>query len=84
MGLRTLPLLAERLVAAGMDPATPAIAVENASLPEERRMRSTLGEIAATVSGAELDGPTLVLIGAVVALADADADAGVTEGRVAA
>ncbi len=86
MGVRTLPLLAERLIAAGMDPETPAIAVENASLPGERRLRASLGEIAATVSGAGVDGPTLVLIGAVVALADAGEAEGADGigGRVAA
>ena len=86
MGVRTLPLLAARLIAAGMDPSTPAIAVENASLPGERRLRASLSDIAAIVSDAAIDGPTLVLIGAVVALADADvnADAPGQERRVAA
>ena len=85
MGVRTLPLLAARLIAAGMDPSTPAIAVENASLPNERRLRADLSGIAATVSDASIDGPTLVLIGAVVALGDArEAAAPGQERRVAA
>ncbi len=71
MGTRTLPLLAQRLLAAGMDPATPAIAVENASLPHERRIRAPLATLAAAVAEAGLEGPTLVLIGAVVAFGDA-------------
>ena len=70
MGVRTLPQLAERLLAAGLDPATPAIAVENATRCDERRIRCPLGQIAAAVAGAGLDGPTLVLIGQVVALGD--------------
>ena len=78
MGVRTLPLLAARLLAAGMAGDTPAIAVENATLPEERRMPGTLAGIADAVAAAGLTGPTLVLIGAVVALADAgDAARGV-------
>ena len=72
MGVRTLPLLAERLLAAGMAADTPAIAVENASLDNERRMPGTLGGIAQAVAAAGLDGPTLVLIGAVVAMAEAE------------
>ena len=70
MGVRTLPLLATRLLAAGMAPDTPAIAVENATLAGERRMPGTLAGIADAVAAAGLDGPTLVLIGAVVAMAD--------------
>ena len=85
MGVRTLPLLAARLIAAGMAPSTPAIAVENASLPSERRLRADLSEIAAAVSEAAVDGPMLVLIGPVVALADTqEAAAPGQERRVAA
>lgn len=73
MGVRTLPLLAARLLDAGMAADTPAIAVENATLPNERRMPGTLAGIADAVADAGLDGPTLVLIGAVVAMADVDA-----------
>ena len=80
MGVRTLPLLAQRLLEAGLDGATPAVAVENASRPNERRVRGSLGQIAAMVAEAGLDGPTLVLIGAVVAQADVAA----VERRVAA
>lgn len=70
MGVRTLPLLAARLLAAGMAPGTPTIAVENATLDNERRTLGTLGGIADAVAAAGLSGPTLVLIGAVVAMAD--------------
>jgi len=74
MGVRTLPLLAARLLAAGMSPDMPAIAVENATLANERRMPGTLAGIADAVATAGLDGPTLVLIGAVVAMANLSAD----------
>ena len=74
MGVRTLPLLAARLLAAGMAPGTPTIAVENATLDNERRTLATLDGIAGAVADAGLDGPTLVLIGAVVAMADLSAD----------
>ncbi len=65
-----MPLLAARLLEAGMAADTPAIAVENATLEMERRMPGTLGGIAGAVAEAGLTGPTLVLIGAVVAMAD--------------
>ena len=69
MGVRTLPLLAARLLAAGMTPDTPAVAVENATLPNERLVHGTLDSIAAAVAGAGVDGPTLVMIGAVIGMA---------------
>ncbi|WP_282961845.1 uroporphyrinogen-III C-methyltransferase, partial [Plastoroseomonas hellenica] len=76
MGSRTLPRVAAALIDAGMAPEIPAIAVENASLPSERRIPATLGGIAAAVSAAAVEGPTLVLIGAVVALAGSAAAPG--------
>ena len=42
MGVKTLPALVERLLAEGLDPSTPAVMVENASLPEERRFVADL------------------------------------------
>lgn len=69
MGVRTLPRLAEKLIAAGMDPQTPAIAVENATLPEERRIAAPLCDLGGLVAAAAVSGPTLILIGRVVALA---------------
>lgn len=71
MAGRTLARMAASLIAAGLDPATPAVAVENASRPEERRLHGTLGTLPAKLASAAFDGPTLVLIGAVVGLAQA-------------
>ncbi|MBW6399152.1 uroporphyrinogen-III C-methyltransferase [Roseomonas sp. HJA6] len=69
MGARTLPALSARLLAAGMCPRTPAIAVQSATLPEERRIPGTLADIAARVAAESGDGPTMVLIGEVAAMA---------------
>jgi uroporphyrin-III C-methyltransferase len=75
MGVRTLPLVAQRLIEAGLRAATPAMAVENASRPEERRIVATLGQIAAQVAAARLEGPALILIGmAVASAAEAEED----------
>ena len=79
MGVRTLPGLVARLLDAGLAGDTPAIAVENATLESERRVPGTLAEIAEAVAGAGLTGPTLVLIGAVVGMADVDAVADVVQ-----
>lgn len=69
MASRTLATVADRLIAAGLPETTPAVAMQNASRPNERRLFAPLGELAGLVSGQGFDGPTLVLIGAVVALA---------------
>jgi uroporphyrin-III C-methyltransferase len=84
MGSRTLPRVAAALIDAGMAPGTPAIAVENASLPGERRIPATLDGITAAVAAAAVEGPTLVLIGAVVALAGSAAAPGCAIERHAA
>jgi uroporphyrin-III C-methyltransferase / precorrin-2 dehydrogenase / sirohydrochlorin ferrochelatase len=64
MGMRTLPLLVARLIAAGLDPKTPAIMVESASRAEERRVEGTLAEMPWKVAAAVPSGPCLLLYGA--------------------
>jgi uroporphyrin-III C-methyltransferase len=73
MAGRTLAQVADRLQAAGLAGTTPCVAVENASRADERRLTATLASIAAVVAQAAPAGPTLVLIGSVVALARAEA-----------
>ena len=69
MANRTLRLVAARLIAAGLPGATPAVAVENASRPEEAHVHGTLATLPALLDADCRKGPTLVLIGAVVGLA---------------
>jgi uroporphyrin-III C-methyltransferase len=69
MGLSTAPSIAARLMAAGQPGSTPVMVVENASLAEERRVATTLLGLADAVGG--LDGPALLIIGEVAALASA-------------
>ncbi len=68
MGLGAVAQVAERLMAAGRAAATPVVVVENASLPRERRIGATLAGLAEACRG--LDGPALLLIGEVAALAE--------------
>ena len=70
MASRTIDTVAAQLIAAGLTAATPAVAVENASRPSERRVMATLGTLAAAMQAESGTGPTLVLIGPVVTLAD--------------
>jgi uroporphyrin-III C-methyltransferase len=69
MGLANAAAIAGRLLAAGRDPTTPALIVENASLPTERRVVTSLGGLAAAAEG--LSGPALLVVGEAMALAQA-------------
>jgi uroporphyrin-III C-methyltransferase len=67
MGLSTAPMIAKRLMAAGRAASTPVVVVENASRAEERRVSTTLSGLPDAVRG--LDGPAILIIGEVAALA---------------
>ena len=70
MGVTTAAMLAERLVAAGRAASTPVLIVENASRPDERRVLRRLAELPKAAAG--LDGPALLVIGEVAALAEVE------------
>jgi len=63
MPKRTLPQLTAIAMAHGLDPATPAIAVANATRVDEWVLRSSVGEIAEKLHSESIDGPVLVMIG---------------------
>lgn len=66
MPQRTWGELAERAMAAGLDPATPAIAVFAATRPEERQVPATVATLSAALERAVADGatgPCLILFG---------------------
>jgi uroporphyrin-III C-methyltransferase len=67
MGLSMAAPIAARLMGAGRDPATPALIVENASRPDERRVVTTLSGLAD--AAAALSGPALLIVGEAMALA---------------
>ena len=69
MGLTTAPVIAARLIEAGRPGSTPALIVENASLAQERRVLARLDRLGDAAAG--LDGPSVLIIGDVAALADA-------------
>jgi uroporphyrin-III C-methyltransferase / precorrin-2 dehydrogenase / sirohydrochlorin ferrochelatase len=70
MGASGLARTARALIDAGLVPTTPACAVENASLPQQRVLRATLATL--PLRAQDLDGrnPVLVIIGEVVGLGD--------------
>ena len=77
MPVRTLEKLAAQVIAAGLDPATPAVAVARATRPDEEVIAATIGELPAIVAARAPRGPVLVMIGRTLAdVAASDAQAG--------
>jgi uroporphyrin-III C-methyltransferase / precorrin-2 dehydrogenase / sirohydrochlorin ferrochelatase len=67
MPARTLPELVATAVQAGLDPATPAVAVEQATRAGERVIAATIGELPVRFAAEPPSGPVVVLIGRVFA-----------------
>jgi uroporphyrin-III C-methyltransferase len=74
MGVSTAPAIAVRLMAAGRGGGTPALIVEDASLPTERRIVTTLAGLADAAVG--IEGPALLIVGEAMALAQPTAHPG--------
>jgi uroporphyrinogen III methyltransferase/synthase len=68
MGIRKLPLIAERLVGAGRDAGEPAVVIERGTLPGQRTFVDTLAGIAARVEAEEVRPPAITLVGPVAEL----------------
>jgi len=67
MPTKTLPELVARARAAGLDPQTPAVAVERATRSDERVIATTIAELPDRLAAAPPSGPLVVLIGRVFA-----------------
>ena len=68
MGLKHLPEIAGRLIAAGRAATTPVAIIAKATLPDQRVLVTTLGEAAAAAAAAGIEPPTIVAVGEVVRL----------------
>ena len=66
MALNQLESLCERLLALGLDPATPAAVISRGTCPDQEVVVAEVGGIAAAAEG--LPGPALVVVGEVVGL----------------
>ncbi len=66
MGLDSLPALRDGLLAAGLDPATPAALIERGGRAEQRELLGTLDTLVADGPGWSTGGPTLTMVGAAV------------------
>ena len=70
MGLSNLDRISAKLIAAGMDPSTPAAAIRSGTTRDQRQVLATLATLHADVSAAGFRSPVMVVIGRVVGLAE--------------
>jgi uroporphyrin-III C-methyltransferase/precorrin-2 dehydrogenase/sirohydrochlorin ferrochelatase len=72
MPTRTLAALAAKAIEAGLDPATPAVAVARATRPDEEVIAATIATLPALVASRSPPRPVLVMIGRALAAAALD------------
>lgn len=77
MGVATIPAHARVLVEAGMDLATPVVAVERATTPRQRSVHATLADCATVFAAEGVESPAVIVIGANAGLATGWGDAAV-------
>jgi uroporphyrinogen III methyltransferase / synthase len=68
MGIKNLPLIAERLTGAGRPPSEPAAVVARGTLEGQRAVTGSLGDIASLVAEAEVWPPAVTVVGPVAEL----------------
>jgi uroporphyrinogen III methyltransferase / synthase len=68
MGVRTLPRIAERLVAGGRPPSQPVAVVENGTLAGQRTLLATLTDVADRAREEGVRAPAITVVGDVCAL----------------
>ena len=81
MPTKTLPDLVVHAVQAGLDPATPAVAVERATRADERVIAATIADLPARLAAEPPSGPVVVMIGRALADYVAAAARGEPENR---
>ena len=70
MGMKNLPLISERLIAAGRPADEPAAVIQRGSLPGQKTVTAMLADIAERVVEAGIRPPAITVIGRTVALRD--------------
>ena len=63
MGVACCEAVQHALISAGLVESTPVLIVENASLPRERRLHTTLEHLAAMSAAAEVVSPAVMIVG---------------------
>jgi uroporphyrinogen III methyltransferase / synthase len=70
MGVRQLPHIAERLIAAGRPPSQAVVLVERGTLADQRTVSGTLATIAEVAEREQVKAPAITIVGAVAGLAE--------------
>ncbi len=81
MGVKSLPSLTQKLLAAGAPPETPAAVIRWGTRPDQKTLTAPLNQIAQTVEAAQLKPPAITVIGQVVSLRDDNAPLDFFESR---
>ena len=68
MGVRSLPRIAERLVAGGRPAGEPVAVVERGTLPGQRTLLATLADVAERAAAERIRAPAITLVGEVARL----------------
>ncbi len=70
MGIKSLPVIAKQLIAAGRDKETPAALIHKGTTPEQKVYRGTLSTLETMVEQYQIKPPTLIVIGDVINIFD--------------
>ncbi|CAI3218270.1 uroporphyrinogen-III C-methyltransferase [Desulfovibrio legallii] len=68
MGMKNLPDIVRNLLAAGMDPATPAALVYRGTTPAQRSLAAPLAELPQAAAAAAFTNPSVIVVGKVAGL----------------
>jgi uroporphyrinogen III methyltransferase / synthase len=68
MGVRSLPAIAQKLVAGGRPPSEPVAVVERGTLPGQRTLLATLQDVAERAAAEQIRAPAITLVGEVARL----------------
>ena len=66
MGIKGAASIQQALLNGGLPASTPAAVVQNASLPQQQHIATTLGQLAADIASSGMASPSIVVIGDVV------------------
>jgi uroporphyrin-III C-methyltransferase len=69
MGMRTLRGISERLIDGGMSATMPVAVIQNATLPHQHWLITTLAQLPEAVKKKDLGSPAIIVVGKVVELA---------------
>ena len=70
MGVSSLPKICQGLLEAGMEPSMPAAVVERGTLPDQRKVVSTLEKLPEKAQDAGIKSPAIIVVGKVCGLSD--------------